>query len=244
MHPKSISDQGLNLIKKFEGLPNVDGDGMVVPYRCPANVLTIGYGHTKGVKKNMRITKQEAEDLLRQDMKIYEAEVKRLVDVPLTQFQFDALVSFVYNLGAANFGSSTLLKKLNAGDYAAVPAQFMRWNKARVNGKLQPLTGLTRRRSAEAALFTLDAQLPSDDPDVPMPQKVAVQDKKPLTQSKTMAGAGIAGAATALNEVSGQLEGLAAYSSSLQTIFLICALGGIALAAYARWKDQKDGVDV
>ena len=120
----------------------------------------------------------------------------------------------------------------------------MRWNKARVNGKLQPLTGLTRRRSAEAALFTLDAQLPSDDPDVPMPQKPAVQDKKPLTQSKTMAGAGIAGAATALNEVSGQLEGLAAYSSSLQTIFLICALGGIALAAYARWKDQKDGVDV
>lgn len=244
MHPKSISDQGLNLIKKFEGLHKVDGDGMVVPYRCPANVLTIGYGHTKGVKKNMRITKQEAEDLLRDDMKIYEAEVKRLVDVPLTQFQFDALVSFVYNLGAANFGSSTLLKKLNAGDYAAVPAQFMRWNKARVNGKLQPLTGLTRRRSAEAALFTLDAQLPSDDPDVPMPQKPAVQDKKPLTQSKTMAGAGIAGAATALNEVSGQLEGLAAYSSSLQTIFLICALGGIALAAYARWKDQKDGVDV
>ena len=244
MHPKSISDQGLNLIKKFEGLHKLDADGMVVPYRCPANVLTIGFGHTKGVKKNMRITKQEAEDLLRDDMKIYEAEVKRLVDVPLTQFQFDALVSFVYNLGAANFGSSTLLKKLNAGVYAAVPAQFMRWNKARVNGKLQPLTGLTRRRSAEAALFTLDAQLPSDDPDVPMPQKVAVQDKKPLTQSKTMAGAGIAGAATALNEVSGQLEGLAAYSSSLQTIFLICALGGIALAAYARWKDQKDGVDV
>jgi len=244
MHPKSISDQGLNLIKKFEGLHKVDNDGMIVPYRCPANVLTIGFGHTKGVKKNMRITKQEAEDLLREDMKIYEAEVKRLVDVPLTQFQFDALVSFVYNLGAANFNSSTLLKKLNAGDYAAVPAQFMRWNKARVNGKLQPLTGLTRRRSAEAALFTLDAQLPSDDPDVPMPQKVAVQDKKPITQSKTMAGAGIAGAATALNEVSGQLEGLAAYSSSLQTIFLICALGGIALAAYARWKDQKDGVDV
>ena len=244
MHPKSISDQGLNLIKKFEGLHKLDDDGMVVPYRCPANVLTIGFGHTKGVKKNMRITKQEAEDLLRDDMKIYEAEVKRLVDVPLTQFQFDALVSFVYNLGAANFGSSTLLRKLNSGDYAAVPAQFMRWNKARVNGKLQPLTGLTRRRSAEAALFTLDAQLPSDDPDVPMPQKVAVQDKKPLTQSKTMAGAGIAGAATALNEVSGQLEGLAAYSSSLQTIFLICALGGIALAAYARWKDQKDGVDV
>ena len=127
---------------------------------------------------------------------------------------------------------------------AAVPAQLMRWNKARVNGKLQPLNGLTRRRSAEAALFTMDAQLPSDDPDVSMPQKPVVQDKKPLAKSKTMAGVGIAGAATGLNEVAGQLEGLASYSGNLQTIFLICAVGGIALAAFARWKDQKDGVDV
>ena len=148
MHPKSISDQGLNLIKKFEGLHKVTDDGMVVPYRCPANILTLGYGHVKGVKKNMRITKQEAEDLLRQDMKIYEADVKRLVDVPLTQYQFDALVSFVFNLGSGAFSGSTLRKKLNAGDYSAVPAQLMRWNKARVGGKLQPLTGLTRRRSA------------------------------------------------------------------------------------------------
>lgn len=244
MHPKSISQQGLNLIKKFEGLHKVEADGMVVPYRCPAGVLTLGYGHTKGVKKNMRITQQEAEDLLREDMVTFEAEVKRLVNVPLTQYQFDALVSFCFNVGAANLASSTLLKKLNAGDYSAVPAQMLRWNKARVNGKLQPLTGLTRRRTAEAALYSMDAQLPSDDADVPMAQKPEVQDKKPLTQSKTMAGAGIAGAATALNEVSGQLESLAAYSANLQTIFLICALGGIALAAYARWKDQKDGVDV
>lgn len=217
---------------------------MVVPYRCPANILTIGFGHTKGVKKNMRLTKQEAENLLRDDMKIYEADVKRLVDVPLTQYQFDALVSFVFNLGSGAFSGSTLRKKLNAGDYSAVPAQLMRWNKARVGGKLQPLTGLTRRRAAEAALFTLDAQLPSDDADVPMAQKPVAQDKKPLAKSKTLAGAGIAGAATALNEVSGQIEGLVAYADSLKTVFLVCAIGGIALAAYARWKDQKDGVDV
>lgn len=244
MHPKTISSEGINLIKKFEGLHTVTDDGMVVPYRCPANILTIGYGHTKGVKRNMKITKAEAEDLLRQDLKVFEAEVKNLVNVPLTQYQFDALVSFVFNLGAANFASSTLLKRLNAGQYEDVPAQLMRWNKARVNGKLQPLTGLTRRRSAEAAVFTLDSQLPSDDADVPMPQKVTVQDKKPLTKSKTMAGVGIAGAATALNETAGQLQGLVAYADSLKTIFLVCALGGIALAAYSRWKDQKDGVDV
>ena len=244
MHPKTTSDQGINLIKKFEGLHKIGDDGKVLAYRCPANVLTIGYGHTKGVKRNMKITKAEAEALLREDLRTYEAEVKRLVNVPLTQYQFDALVSFVFNLGAANFASSTLLKRLNTGNYEAVPAQFMRWNKARVNGKLQPLKGLTRRRSAEAALFTMDAQLPSDDADVPMPQKVTVQDKKPLTKSKTMAGVGIAGAATALNETAGQLQSLVAYADSLKTIFLLCALGGIALAAYARWKDQKDGVDV
>lgn len=244
MHPKTTSDQGINLIKKFEGLHKIGDDGKVLAYRCPANVLTIGYGHTKGVKRNMEITKAEAEALLREDLRIYEAEVKRLVNVPLTQYQFDALVSFVFNLGAANFASSTLLKRLNTGNYEAVPAQFMRWNKARVNGTLQPLKGLTRRRSAEAALFTMDAQLPSDDADVPMPQKVTVQDKKPLTKSKTMAGVGIAGAATALNETAGQLQSLVAYADSLKTIFLLCALGGIALAAYARWKDQKDGVDV
>lgn len=244
MHPKSISDQGINLVKKFEGLAKVDTDGMIIPYKCPANVMTIGYGHTKGVKKNMRITKEEAENLLRDDLRTFEAEVKNMVDVPLSQYQFDTLVSFVYNLGAANFKSSTLLKKLNAGDYAAVPAQLMRWNKARVGGKLQPLTGLTRRRTAEAALFTMDAQLPSDDADVPMPQKVTVQDKKPLTKSKTMAGVGIAGAATGLNEMAGQLQGLVSYADSLKTIFLIVAIGGIALAAYARFKDQKDGVDV
>lgn len=244
MHPKSTSDQGINLIKKFEGLHKIGDDGKVLAYRCPANVLTIGYGHTKGVKRNMKITQAEAEALLRNDLRIYEAEVKRLVNVPLTQYQFDALVSFVFNLGAANFASSTLLKRINTGNYEDVPAQLMRWNKARVNGKLQPLKGLTRRRSAEAALFTMDAQLPSDDADVPMPQKVTVQDKKPLTKSKTMAGVGIAGAATALNETAGQLQSLVAYADSLKTIFLLCALGGIALAAYARWKDQKDGVDV
>jgi lysozyme len=244
MHPKCTSEQGLNLIKKFEGLAKVEPDGMIVPYRCPANVLTIGHGRAHGVKKNMRITKEEAENFLKEDLRTFEAEIKNMVNVPLTQYQFDALVSFVFNLGAANFKSSTLLKKLNAGDYAAVPAQLMRWNKARVGGKLQPLTGLTRRRTAEAALFTLDAQLPSDDPDVPMAQKPVVQDKKPLTKSKTMAGVGIAGAATGLNEMAGQLQGLVSYADSLKTIFLIVAIGGIALAAYARFKDQKDGVDV
>ena len=192
----------------------------------------------------MMNTKEEAEGFLRFDLKDSEAAVKNMVTVPLTQNQFDGLVSFVFNLGQGAFASSTLLKKLNAGDYAAVPAQLMRWNKARVGGVLKPLNGLTRRRSAEATLFTLDATLPSDDPDVPMAQKPAVMDEKPLATSRTMAGVGIAGPATALNETAGQLQGLVGYADSLKTVFLICALGGIALAAYARYSDQKDGVDV
>jgi lysozyme len=152
-------------------------------------------------------------------------------------------VSFVFNLGAGNFQSSTLLKKLNQGLYNDVPEQIMRWNKARVSGKLTVLNGLTRRRAAEAAIFARDAKLPSDEGGPTMPQKVtAASATKPLAKSKTMAGAGIAGAATALGEITPQIEALVPYSDSMKTIFLLCAIGGIALAAYARFKDHKEGI--
>jgi hypothetical protein len=118
----------------------------------------------------------------------------------------------------------------------------MRWNKARVDGKLTPLKGLTRRRAAEAAIFSRDAAMPSDDGGPEMPQKVTAEAPKSLMKSKTMAGAGIAGAATGLNEVAGQMQSLLPYADSLKTIFLVCAIGGIALAAYARWKDNKEGI--
>ena len=108
MHPKSTSDQGINLIKKFEGLAKVDTEGMVVPYRCSANVLTIGYGHTKGVKKNMRITNEEAEVFLRLSVKAAEDAVKNLVTTPLTQNQFESLKSFNFNRCKDSFASSTL----------------------------------------------------------------------------------------------------------------------------------------
>ncbi|MCJ2030709.1 lysozyme [Methylobacterium sp. J-043] len=97
----------------------------------------------------MRITQAEADDILARDLVRFEDAVARLVRVPVTQNQFDALVSFAFNLGEGNLGSSTLLKKLNAGDYDGAADQFARWNKAK--GKV--LTGLTRRRAAEADLF-------------------------------------------------------------------------------------------
>jgi len=137
-----IGQEGLNLIKHFEGCE-------LQAYKCPAGVWTIGYGHIKGVSEGMTITQDEAEQMLIDEMAEYEGYVNKLVTVELNQNQFDAMVSWVYNLGGGNLSASTLLKVLNAGDYDGVPAQMMRWNKA--GGKV--LEGLTRRRQAEADLF-------------------------------------------------------------------------------------------
>lgn len=136
------SQQGLDLIKSFEGL-------RLSAYKCPADVWTIGYGTTAGVKPGHVITQERAEELLREDVAKVEAQVLRVIKVPLKQGQFDALVSFTYNLGAGNLASSTLARLLNAGDYMGAAAQFDRWNKA--GGKV--LKGLVSRRAAERAMF-------------------------------------------------------------------------------------------
>jgi lysozyme len=130
------------IIKQFEGL-------RLEAYKCPADVWTIGYGHTNKVKQGDVITEGEADILLALDVQEAERAVSSYVDVDINQNQFDALVSFVYNLGAGNFKSSTLLKKLNQGDYLGAANEFHRWNKA--GGKV--LRGLVRRREAEANLF-------------------------------------------------------------------------------------------
>ena len=137
-----ISAEGLALIKKFEGCE-------LTAYQCSAGVWTIGYGHTKSVTEGMEITNDIANDMLEAEVCEYESYINHNVSVPLKQNQFDAMVSWVYNLGPANLKSSTLLKVLNAGDYDGVPAQIKRWNKA--GGKV--LEGLIRRREAEALLF-------------------------------------------------------------------------------------------
>jgi lysozyme len=137
------SEKGLNLIKRFEGL-------QLKTYICPAGKLTIGYGHTgKDVKKGMAINISEAENLLKNDVAKFEKEVNSLVKVPLKQYEFDALVSFCYNLGATALAQSTLLKKLNASDKQGAGGEFIRWNQS----KGLPIQGLTARREAEQALF-------------------------------------------------------------------------------------------
>jgi lysozyme len=137
------SKDGLQLIKDFEGLE-------LNAYKCAAGVWTIGYGHIKGVQEGMSISEARANEMLNEELTEYENYINKGVTVPLSQCQFDAMVSWVYNLGNGNLTSSTLLKVLNSGDYAGVPAQMLRWNKA--GGKV--LAGLTRRRQAEADMFS------------------------------------------------------------------------------------------
>lgn len=234
------SQQGIDLIKAFEGLHKVKADGNVRAYRCPAGKWTIGWGHTKGVRSGMVSTVAECEDFLRKDVAEFEAIIKRHVKVDLTQNQFDALVSFAFNVGEGNFASSTLLRRLNSGNYDDVPAQLARWNKARVDGVLTPLAGLTRRRAAEAALFSMDTELPSRGGQ-DMPQKVEQEEAKPLAKSRTLAGLSLAGASTALGEASTQLQALAPYSTTITTVFVVLTVIGIVIAAYARLDDHREG---
>ncbi|MBA7770593.1 MULTISPECIES: lysozyme [Enterobacter] len=141
------SDKGIALIKQFEGCK-------LTAYQDSVGVWTIGYGWTqpvdgKPIRAGMTIKQETAERLLKTGLVSYESDVSRLVKVGMTQGQFDALVSFTYNLGARSLSTSTLLRKLNAGDYAGAADEFLHWNKA--GGKV--LNGLTRRREAERALF-------------------------------------------------------------------------------------------
>lgn len=136
------SSEGVALIKKFEGCE-------LEAYQCSADVWTLGYGHTSDVSEGDTCTAEEAESMLAEDLQEFEGYVNDLVDVDLTQNQFDALVAWTYNLGPTNLKDSTLLKRLNESNYEDAPHQIRRWNRA--GGKV--LDGLIRRREAEALLF-------------------------------------------------------------------------------------------
>lgn len=144
-----ISNNGLDLIKQFEGLS-------LKPYLDAVNIPTIGYGSTyyedgtKVTLKDKPITEQRATELLEfVANKTFSENINKVVKVPLSQNQFDALVSFAYNVGNKNFNWSTLLKKLNLSDYEGCSLEFGRWNQA--NGKI--LNGLVLRRQKEKELF-------------------------------------------------------------------------------------------
>ena len=141
---RNITQNGLDLIKRFEGFSRI-------VYFCPAGYPTIGYGHVVKDDEDFSagIDESQAEELLRQDVQIAERAVLRLINVPLTDGQFDALVSFTYNLGGGALQRSTLRRKINREEHAEVPEQFMRW----VWAGGRKLRGLVRRREAEIAIY-------------------------------------------------------------------------------------------
>ena len=138
----NTSPKGIALIKEFEGL-------RLKAYQCPGGVWTIGYGHTAGVKPGMVITKAQAEEYLKADLIAFERYLNGL-GLALNHNQFDALISFIYNVGTGNFSSSTLLRKVRANPQDnSIMDEFLRW----VYSKGRVLPGLQRRRLAEMKLY-------------------------------------------------------------------------------------------
>lgn len=146
---KNISKNGIDLIKRYEGF-------YANAYLCPASVATIGFGSTmwsdgKKVKLGEKITMDQAEKLLMWEINMKSIHIQNL---NLNQNQFDAVMSFIYNIGLGGFKGSTLYRKININpNDQSIKAEFMKWNKARVKGVLTPLKGLTNRRKSEAELY-------------------------------------------------------------------------------------------
>jgi|GEM_PF-771834 len=190
-----MSRNGIELLKRFEGLE-------LEAYQDIAGIWTIGYGHTgSDVKPGMRISEREAEDLLRRDLKSREDAVERLTNVNINQNEFDALVSFVYNVGIEAYRGSTARRRLNRGDRLGAAEALTWWNKATVGGVLRPVTGLTRRRAAERALFLtpINPPLVKNPEELEENSRVTPTESPPrrggLGESRTIQGATVAGGA-------------------------------------------------
>jgi lysozyme len=143
---RQINGEGLKLLQTFEGL-------YLEAYKDPVGVWTIGWGCTEGICEGMKITKAQAESMLKKELVQFEAAVAKAVEVEINDNQYSALISFSYNLGVRSLFESTLLKYLNQGNYQEAADQFLVWDKAQIGTRLQVLPGLARRRRAERSLF-------------------------------------------------------------------------------------------
>ncbi len=224
---RRINAAGLSHIMQWEGK-------RLVAYQDPAGIWTVGYGHTTAagiprVREGMRISDKEAEDILKTDLRKFEDRVSRLVKVPLTDNQFAVLVSFDFNTGALH--KSTLLKKLNAGDYDAVPAELMKW----VNAGGKRVQGLVNRRAAEAGLWAKGEFVSSN----------TVEAKKavPVKDVAVIGGTGTTGAVATIgpaipdivDAVSSQRDEL----TSGQWARVIVAVLILGLTLYGIWRKVK-----
>ncbi len=224
---RRINAAGLSHIMQWEGK-------RLVAYQDVAGIWTIGFGHTTAagiprVREGMRISDKEAEDILKTDLRKFEDRVSRLVKVPLTDNQFAVLVSFDFNTGALH--KSTLLKKLNAGDYDAVPAELMKW----VNAGGKRVQGLVNRRAAEAGLWAKGEFVSSN----------TVEAKKavPVKDVAVIGGTGTTGAVATIgpaipdivDAVSSQRDEL----TSGQWARVIVAVLILGLTLYGIWRKVK-----
>ncbi len=218
---REVSVEGRALIQQFEGLS-------LTAYLCPAGKWTIGYGHTDGVQPGDRITRGHADNLLKADLASYGKAVDEALGAcEASRHEFDAMVSLAFNVGVAGFKGSTVLRLHRQGDRQGAARAFGMWNKAMVNGRLQEVPGLTRRRAAETA-FYLTPETPAVKD---MPQVVAPP--TPTASSKTVIAGGVtvaAGIGSVADQVTPVLNSIATTGASLNSVV---ALGGTALSAIA-----------
>lgn len=203
-----ISDDGVDFIVSFEGKLKPLGDGRYAAYKCPAGVWTIYTGCTDGVAPGMVVTEDEGRKMFRRELAKHETAVLKLVKVSLSQAQFDALVSFSYNVGSGALGKSTLLKHLNDGDYARAASHFADYKRG--GGRVLP--GLVRRRAAEAEMFMRDD-------DTAMAQKVDAPSTKMKPAEAMVKVGGPAGALMLMIEyIGGVVKSAVDALSSLEPI--------------------------
>lgn len=181
-----ISEEGLRLIKSFEGYHTRLPDGSCAAYLCPAGVATIGYGVTEGVKLGMVWSAAQAETALLREIAKFEDAVTRSVTVEINQNEFDACVSLAYNIGEAGFRRSSILRKLNKGDRTGAAQAFRLWNQG--GGRVLP--GLVSRRMREAALFLKPVEKP-EDPFMPQTVSASAEPAKPATVATAASAAAV-----------------------------------------------------
>jgi len=227
------SPKGIALICEFEGFRSK-------AYLCPAGVWTIGYGFTLGVQPGDTITKEQAKRRLARELESYEAAVMRACTNEPNQNEFDALVCFAFNVGAAGMAKSSVIKAHNRGDHQAAARAFQLWNKA--GGVVY--AGLTRRRAAESALYLTpmpdDVSDPVEGPALDMPQRV--DSESSLSRSPIVAGSGIAAGATAAAEVARSVSDVReALGDWLPWVLVAVAVGAAGWVMWQRYLQRSQG---
>lgn len=235
--PWPIPMEAVALIAEFEGC-------RLKAYKCPAGVWTIGWGETAGVTPGMEWTQEYADQRFCESLTEYAAKVRAMVTQPSTPEQIGALTSLAYNIGLEGLRRSTVLRQHNAGDFAAASRAFNLWNKARVNGVLTELPGLTRRRAAEQALYLKAEEA------VQMPQAVDGESSlsaSPINQSGivTIVTGAVALAGSVLEPIKPLVKDLTEMAASFgvppSTLVGVVLLIAGGTTVYWRVKQRRDG---